>query len=389
VRPSGSESLPGGVYVHAPFCSVRCTYCDFPTVAGRDDRMGAYVDALVREIASAPCDGLSAVDSLFFGGGTPSRLPAAEVSRILGAVGARFALAPGAEVTLEGNPESLAPDALEGFLLAGVNRLSVGVQSLDDAVLSRVGRAHDAARARRAVADARAAGFDDVSIDLIAGLPGEDLARWEATVEEAASWGPDHVSVYLLESDKDTPLGRAVRAGRTRVSDDDELASAYEGTVAALARAGFALYEISNFERGGRRSCHNLKYWTDVPFAGFGLGAASYLDGERRSNRRDLDGYIADLAEGRSPVAERDPYDAERRLEEALLLGLRVVEGIDADALSARYGIDVRTRFAAAWERARAAGSLDDRGSRLALTSAGRLRSNDLFSDLVGEARPL
>jgi oxygen-independent coproporphyrinogen-3 oxidase len=267
--------------------------------------------------------------------------------------------------------------------------VSVGVQSLDDVVLRRVGRAHDAASARRAVREARAAGFADVSLDLIAGLPGEDLARWGTTVAEAASWGPDHVSVYLLESDKDTPLGRAVRSGRTRVGDDDDLAAAYEATVDALARAGLPLYEISNFSRGGHRSRHNLKYWTDVPYAGFGLGAASYLDGVRRSNRRDLDGYVADLADSRSPVAESDPFDPGRRLEEALFLGLRVVEGVDVDALGARYGIDARRRFAPAWERARSAGLIAESGSRIALTPRGRLRSNELFAELVGSARPL
>jgi oxygen-independent coproporphyrinogen-3 oxidase len=173
------------------------------------------------------------------------------------------------------------------------------------------------------------------------------------------------------------------------VGDDDELAAAYEATVAALERAGFALYEISNFAKGGRRSHHNLKYWTDVAYAGFGLGAASYLDGERRSNRRDLDGYVADVAAGRSPMAERDPYEAGRRLEEALFLGLRVVEGIDLELLTARYGLDVRGRFAAAWERARAAGLIAESGPRIALTRAGRLRGNELFADLVDSDRPL
>jgi len=389
VPPSASEAPPGGVYLHAPFCSVRCTYCDFPTVAGRDDKMGAYVEALTREIATAPCPSLQGIDSIFFGGGTPSRLREEQVVRILAAVRARFAVAEDTEITLEGNPESLTGDALAGFRRAGVTRISVGVQSLDDAVLAKVGRAHDAAAAHRAVVEARAAGFPDVSIDLIAGLPGEDLARWGDTVAEAASWSPDHVSCYLLESDKDTPLGRAVRGGRLTLHDDDALTAAYETTVAVLEREGFDLYEISNFARAGRRSRHNLKYWTDVPYAGFGLGAASYLAGERRSNRRDLDGYLADVEAGRSPVAESDPFDPSRRLEEALFLGLRVVEGVDLAALSRRYGLDASSRFAAAWERAREAGSIEERGDRVALTASGRLSSNELFADLIAEGRPL
>ena len=388
MRPSGSESA-GGVYLHTPFCSVRCTYCDFPTVAGRDDRIEAYLDALVREVETAPCPGFDDVDTVYFGGGTPSRLTGRQVARLLDAVRGRFALDPAAEITLEGNPESLTEASLAAFGASGITRVSVGVQSLDDAVLRRVGRAHDSASARRAVREARAAGFADVSLDLIAGLPGEDLGSWGETVAEAASWAPDHISVYLLESDKDTPLGRAVRHGRTQVGDDDELAAAYEATVGVLERDGFPLYEISNFARGGRRSRHNLKYWTDVPYAGFGLGAASYLDGERRSNRRDLDGYLADLAAARSPVQERDPFDALRRLEEALFLGLRVVAGVDVDVLSARYRIDALRRFAPAWERARSAGLIVESGARIALTSRGRLRSNELFADLVGGGGPL
>jgi len=250
-------------------------------------------------------------------------------------------------------------------------------------VLARVGRAHDAAAALGAIEAARGAGFADVSADMIAGLPGEDLVRWPETVRRIAAAGPDHVSVYLLESDKDTPLGRAVRHGRIGLADEDAMAAAYEATDDALEAAGFALYEISNFARGGRRSRHNLKYWTDQPYVGFGLGAASYVSGVRTTNRRDLDGYLADVHAGRSPVADRDPYDRDRRLEEALFLGLRVAEGVDLDVLGARYDADVQARFAPAWERAEAAGLIERLGARVALTRAGRVRSNELFAELL------
>lgn len=390
--PSGSDAggappsrAPLGLYVHFPFCSVRCTYCDFATVAGRDDRIESYLDALCAEIETHQPDAAGAADTVFFGGGTPSRMTGRQVERVLGALRRRFALAADAEITLEGNPESLTPPALEAFRRAGVTRISVGVQSLDDRVLSRVGRAHDASAARRAVVDARAAGYPDVSLDLIAGLPGERLDRWTASLREAASWGPDHVSVYLLESDKDTPLGRSVRGGRTRIAGDDALAAAYEATVGVLESEGLRLYEISNFARGGRRSRHNLKYWTDAPYAGFGLGAHGYVGGQRRDNRRDLDGYLSDLAAGQSPVASRDPYDRGRRLEEALFLGLRLAEGVDVDVLGARYDADVRARYAAAWERAGAAGLIAWDGARVALTEGGRVRSNELFAELIGE----
>lgn len=375
---------PLGLYVHVPFCAVRCTYCDFATVAGRDGAIAAYVDALVREIASLQPDARGRADTVFFGGGTPSRLDPEQVARILDALARRFDLAADAEITLEGNPESLTASSLRGFRDAGVTRISVGLQSLDDAVLARVGRAHDAADGLAALARARQAGFADVSADLIAGLPGERLARWTETAGRVAACGPDHVSVYLLESDKDTPLGRAVRGGRQAIASDDALAQGYAATVAALETRGYELYEISNFARRGRRSRHNLKYWTDQPYAGFGLSAAGYVGGERRVNRRDLDGYLLAVSSGTSPVAERDPFEPGRRLEEALFLGLRVAEGVDLDRLGARYDARPEERFAAAWERAQAAGLIVREGARVRLTPAGRIRSNELFVDLVG-----
>ena len=381
--PSASDRGPLGVYVHFPFCSVRCTYCDFPTVAGRDDRIAGYLEALASEIASQQPEAAGEVDTVFLGGGTPSRMTPAQVASVLSTLRDRFVLALGAEITLEGNPESLTDTVLGGCLRAGVNRISVGAQSLDDRVLARAGRAHDAAAARSAVARARAAGFESVSVDLIAGLPGENLDRWNDTLRAVADWEPDHVSVYLLESDKDTPLGRAVRSGRTRLADEDVMTDVYERTVDVLEERGFAQYEISNFAKRCHRSRHNLKYWTDAPYAGFGLGAHGYVGGVRRSNRRDLDGYIREIGEGREPVAAREPYDPQLRLEEAIFLGLRTVDGIDIAVLGARYGADVRARFSAAWERGEAAGLVLWEGSRVRLTRAGRVRSNELFSEIV------
>src|SRR5262245_53988289 len=297
---------PLGIYVHFPFCSVRCTYCDFPTVAGRDDQIERYLDALISEIGSRQLDACGAADTIFFGGGTPSRMREDQVARVLGALESRFDVAEDAEITLEGNPESLSGEALAGFRRSGISRISVGVQSLDDGVLRRVGRAHDARGAEEAVALARRAGFEDVSVDLIAGLPGEGMNLWPETVRRAASLLPDHLSVYLLESDKDTPLGRAVRAKRTIVADDDAMAAAYEVTVGVLDDAGLPLYEISNFAKPAHRSRHNLKYWSDAPYVGFGLGAHGYVGGERRANRRDLDGYVGALRSGGDAVDWRE-----------------------------------------------------------------------------------
>jgi oxygen-independent coproporphyrinogen-3 oxidase len=377
------EPVAAGLYLHFPFCSVRCTYCDFPTVAGRDEEIEAYLAALGKELASFQLDLPRLADTVYLGGGTPSRMSGEQVAWLLGTVRARFDLAPGAEITLEGNPESLTRERLCGYREAGVTRISVGVQSFDDSVLAAVGRAHGSAEAEAAVNRAREAGFPDVSVDLIAGLPGEDAAGWRCAVLRAARLGPDHVSVYLLETDKDTPLGRSVRASRVFVADDDLLADAYEESVAALEESGFSLYEISNFARDGHVSRHNLKYWTDAPYGGFGLGAHAYSSGERRANRRDLSGYLSDLAGGRDPLEWKDPFDPERRMQEALFLGLRVASGVDLESVSERYGIDARRRYDEAWSRAADAGLVEWSGARIRLTPRGRVRSNELFADLV------
>ncbi len=382
--PPPPSDTPSGIYLHFPFCAIRCTYCDFATVAGQDARIPRYLDALEREILTFQQGLPPRVDTVFFGGGTPSRLLPDQVRRLLGAIAKRFDLLPGAEVTLEGNPESLGADRLGGFRQAGVTRISVGMQSLDDEVLRGVGRAHDGARARRAVREAVAGGFASVNVDLIAGLPGERLALWDSTLEEVADLGPAHVSVYLLETDKDAPLARSVRRGKTAVADDDELAATYLRTTALLASRGMEHYEISNFARAGHRSRHNSKYWTDAPYAGFGLGAHAYFAGQRRANRRDLEGYLADVQDGRDPLSFSDPWDPRRRLDEALMLGLRLCEGVDLRRLGERYGLDPEKLHAAAWERAEAAGVIDRRGARVRLTPWGRLRSNELFADLIG-----
>ncbi len=380
---NASDGAPLGVYVHVPFCSVRCTYCDFPTVAGRDGLVGAYLDALVEEIERGQSGLPPEADTVYLGGGTPSRLEPEQVDRLLAALRARFELRPGSEITVEGNPESLTAERLAGYGAAGVTRISVGVQSLDDRVLAAAGRPHDAREGLAAVARARAVGFEAVNVDLIAGLPGESLDGWERTLRRVAALGPDHVSVYLLETDKDTPLARAVRAGRVKPPDEDALARAYETTVAVLEEEGLRAYEISNFCRPGARCRHNLKYWTDDPYAGFGLGACGYVRGERRANRRDLDGYLEAVRRGEDPVEWVEPYEASRRLAEALFLGLRLVEGVDFGALARRYGIHPLDRYPGVWERAERDGLLAREGDRVRLTAFGRLRSNELCRELV------
>ncbi len=374
---------PGGVYIHIPFCSRRCSYCDFATVAGRDDVLPPYLEALRREIESFQPGAHETVDTVFFGGGTPSRLSGEQVSDLLRTVRNRFHVLPGAEITMESNPEDLTAGVLTGFREAGIGRITVGVQSLDPGVLQAVGRGHDGARALQAVEDAGRAGIGQVAVDLIAGLPGEEPDGWQETLNRLIAVDPDHFSVYLLETDKDSPLSRSMQAGRTAYPEDDVLADAWEQTTNHLGAAGDLQYEISNYARPGKACRHNLKYWQDLPYAGFGLGAHAYHRGERRGNRKDLDGYCADLTVGRDPVAEWDRWHPVRRLEEALFMGLRLNEGIDADRIGARYGLDLQEAYRSVWEKAEEQCLVVRNGSRIRLTRAGQLRSNVVFRWLL------
>lgn len=370
--------------MHFPFCSSRCGYCDFPTAAGCDERIPDYLSALEREISSRPSGMVGPVDTVYFGGGTPSRMSPVQVDGLVRAVRDRFGLLDRVEISLEANPEDLTAERLDGWKEAGVNRLSVGVQSLDDRVLERVGRGHDGAAALRALERAADAGFPNVGADLIAGLPGEDLRAWGETVSAVARRGPVHVSMYLLETDKDAPLARAIRSGRVSLAGDDDIVSAYRRSVELLETRGLRQYEISNFARPGLESRHNLKYWTDVAYEGFGVGAHGYFGGERRANPPDLERYVAAVLRGRDPGRRIDAWDGVRRLEEALMMGLRRVEGVDLGSVGERYGTDLNEAYGPIWERADRSGTVVRRGTRLALTPHGRLVSNELFREIIG-----
>lgn len=376
---------PAGVYVHIPFCVTRCSYCDFAVVVGDESALDAYRSCLGAEIRTWQRDVPRVVDSIYFGGGTPSRLTPDAVRAVLDAVASAFDVARDAEISLEANPEDIDAARLRGYRDAGVNRITLGIQTLDDAVLRRTGRRHDAATATGAVQAARRAGFRSVGCDLIVGLPGERLDRWYETVDAVIALEPDHVSCYLLETDKDSALARSIRRGTTAPPDDDVLAATWMRTVERFDSAGLRPYEISNFARDGHISRHNEKYWTDHPFAGFGLGAHGYAAGARRANTKDLSAYLRAVERGVDPVDEYDPWHPVRRVEEALFMGLRRVDGIDLSALSQRYAVDLDRALRSTWERYGQRGDLVADGSRLRLTRSGLLGSNALFSDILGQ----
>jgi oxygen-independent coproporphyrinogen-3 oxidase len=339
------------------------------------------VDALVAEIDRAG-DG-SAADTIFFGGGTPSLLEPAEVRRLIQACRDAFVVDRDAEITLEANPETVTEAGMAAFLDAGVTRVSMGVQSLDDEELRRLGRIHDADRARRAVADARRAGVADLSLDLMLWLPGQGMTTWQRTVDGLIDLAPDHASLYLLELYPNAPLREAMARAQWSLAPDDDAADMYLWAMARLDAAGYAQYEISNVARPGRMARHNVKYWTDGAWLGCGCGAHSTRGAERWKNVSATDAYIARVTEGSDLAVERVTRTPDERLEDALFTGLRLTAGVDLEEVGQRYGIDAWGRFGAALAPHMAAGRAIREGTRLRLTRDGMLVANDVMAVFV------
>jgi oxygen-independent coproporphyrinogen III oxidase len=384
-----AHASPPGLYVHIPFCSSICNYCNFNRGLYDGALKTRYVAALLQDIERAPV-GLRAgstrrlrADTIFFGGGTPSLLDPEDVRAIVDACHARFDVASDAEVTLETNPETVDRDTLEGFRAAGVNRLSFGVQSFQDHELKRLGRIHSADRARAAVRDARAAGFDNVSLDLMMWLPGQSVDAWLRNVDGLIAASPDHASLYLLELYPNAPLKEEMARAGWSLAPDEDAADMYEQAMTRLDAAGYQQYEISNVARPGRASRHNLKYWTDGEWLAFGCGAHSTFDGVRWKNVSSTEEYIARVTSGTDIGTERRVLTRNERLEEALFTGLRLVDGIDIDAVGARYGCDVWARYRDGLQPFVDAGFLVREGPTLRLTRPGMLMANEIMAVFV------
>lgn len=361
------------VYVHFPFCVRKCAYCDFnsrPAAAGEMER---YLDALLAQIASCPS---VPATSVYFGGGTPTLYPPAHLQRVLEAVVERFPLAAGAEVTVEANPGTVTAQSLRELRAAGFTRLSLGVQSFDDHELAILGRIHSGADARRAVEDARAAGFEDLSVDLIRGLPGQTLPAWEDNLRKAVALGPDHISAYGLSLEPGTPLAVRVAQGALAqpASGDPEWVRV---TVDLLKKAGYERYEVSNFARPGHVCRHNLAYWHNRPYLGIGAGAWSYEIGARGAvryrNLPDIAEFCDAALRGGDLVAERDSQDLHTAAAEALMVGLRLAEGVSVEDIRQRFGLDLRARHGTLVRQLVAAGLMLDDGVQLRLTFQGML----------------
>ena len=381
--------------MHVPFCSAICNYCNFNRGLFDETLKSRFVEALLVEIhAGVRGEGRGAItpypsplapspDTLYFGGGTPSLLTPAEVGSIIEESRGSLGLTADGEITLEANPESVTALTLEQFREAGVNRLSFGIQSFRDEELKRLGRLHSAQRAAQAVELARAAGFDNVSIDLMMWLPGQDVAQWLASVDTAIRVSADHLSLYILEVYPHLTLKQEIdRHGWTQVADD-AAAEMYESAMARLDAAGYEQYEISNVCRAGLESRHNVKYWTDGNWLGFGPGAHSTWNGVRWRNIASTEDYTNRIVTGESAVVDRRSLTNDERLGDALFTGLRLSCGVDAELLSMRYGIDVWGRFGERLAPFLDAGILLRQDTCLRLTRPGMLLANEVMSVFV------
>jgi len=337
-----------GLYIHIPFCRSLCHYCDFPRRAYDPEMAQKFVKALLveaRRRAERPLARRSVVDTIYMGGGTPTCLPPRLLKRIVKAIFDCFEVLPDAEFTVEANPESATYDLLSALRGMGVNRISIGAQTFDPRILRTIGRAHAPEDIGRAVEDARRAGFENVNLDLIYGLPGQTLKGFLLDLERALSLRPQHLSLYALSLHKGTPLHRRVLRGEVRLPSEEETADMFEAARERLKRAGFVHYEISNFSLPGFECKHNLKYWLGEPFLGLGPGAWSFLNGWRRGNVADVSEYVRLLGEGREPLSEAQRPPRLRRASELLILGLRLVQGFDLRRLNRRYGRRVLSEF--------------------------------------------
>lgn len=375
-----------GVYLHVPFCATRCGYCDFNTYTpgqlGSGATQGDYLDAIVAELEMAVVkhpELARGADTVFIGGGTPSMLGASGLRRLLDGVRNSFGLADDAEVTTESNPESTSPDFFEGLVEAGFTRVSLGMQSAVPHVLATLDRTHTPGRPTAAVAEARAAGFEHINLDVIYGTPGELMADLDTTLEAVLATEVDHVSAYSLIVEPGTAMARKVRRGELPMPDDDDLADRYERIDAALSQAGFSWYEVSNWAKPGGQCRHNMLYWRDGNWWGAGPGAHSHLDGTRFYNVKHPARYAATISGGELPIKDSEGLTAEDRHTEKIMLGLRLAEGIDANLLGADELGKAR--------RQAEAGMVEfvsvDGGQRIQLTNRGRLLAGAIIVDIL------
>ena len=375
------------IYIHIPFCVKKCAYCDFASFAGKLSQRQSYVEAVCREMrAQAAFFGHRRVRTVFFGGGTPTLLQGCQLAQLMDVLRACFDLAPDAEITMEGNPGTLTQENLAAYRAAGVNRLSLGVQSLDDGLLAAIGRIHTAQEAVQAVRMAREAGFENLSLDLMLGLPGQTPQRWRDTLERALSLGIPHVSCYALILEEGTPLSAQVAAGTCApLPDEDALAQMDDVTCELTRAAGMMRYEVSNYARPGRECRHNLVYWECLPYLGLGLAAHSDMDGRRFANPSSWTDYMA-LTDAPCPSRGQEGGGTrEERMFERMMMGLRMTRGVDAVRFARDFGEEPEKMWPRTLLRMTRGGLTERDGKRLRLTPRGMDVMNGVLVELLRE----
>ncbi|MGQ9516420.1 MAG: radical SAM family heme chaperone HemW [Anaerolineae bacterium] len=379
-----------GLYLHIPFCKAKCMYCDFASVAGRPEWFTPYTEAICAEIAGAPArfpaipaDQLPP-QTVYIGGGTPSILPIPLLERILQALRWAFPLPAEAEISLEANPGTVDRGGLRRLRALGINRLSIGVQSFLDSELRLLGRIHTAEEARQAFRWAREAGFDNLNIDLIFGLPRQSLGDWMQSLEEALDLAPQHISLYALSVEEGTPLAEMIERGKLPALDDDQMADMYIYAGERLEQAGYLHYEISNWALPGWMCRHNLGTWRNEPYLGFGAAAHSHLGRRRWWNVRDPQTYMARIEAGLSPTDGEEALSEEMDMAETMILGLRLVqEGVEVERFRRRYGRTPAEAYPDVLTRLAAQGLIEISSERIRLTRHGRLLGNQVFAQFL------
>ena len=392
-----------GLYIHVPFCKTKCPYCDFNTYQGIENLIGPYLGAVTAELAmwGSVLQG-PAVNTIFLGGGTPSYLPDDHLADLLGAARNAYPVRADAEITVEANPDDLDRSKCGALLSQGVNRLSIGVQSLDPGLLDQLGRRHGPDQAIEAFQIARAAGFTNINLDLMYGLPRQTMSQWQDTVQKIVSLRPDHLSLYCLTLEEGTPLHLWVQEGDLPRPDDDLAADMYSYARTSLADAGYDHYEVSNWSQPGCGARHNIGYWRNLPYLGVGPGAHSYLGRYRfwqvsaprlyiakveewaRSDPQPFDSMTERSLDTACPIASWEHIDTDTACAETMFLGLRLLEGLDLAEASEGVGVDLESRYRAEIKESVDLGLLERQDGRLRLTSTAYLIANQVFTRFVG-----
>lgn len=397
---------PTGIYIHIPFCESKCNYCNFASGVYPDSMIQPYLNALREEVCGAAtiCRELGidrgepewgVIDTIYFGGGTPSLLSADRIATLIQLLKEVFVLAGNVEITLEVNPGTVSPEKAKAHAAIGVNRVSIGMQTFQDHLLRRIGRSHSVADSIETYQLYRESGIANISLDLILGLPAQSQKEWSDNLEQVRRLNPEHISMYILEVHENTHFGKVYGPQRTSgdrenevvtlsdLPDDDMVESFYFQAVEIFEKAGWKQYEISNFARPGFESRHNLKYWTDKPFLGFGCGAYSYLGGKRWGNERSIGQYIELVGRNRHAIVSRHDLNDTERQEEAFFLGLRLMSGIEFNAFQKRFGFDLRNRFRSNIDHLLDAGLIEMSPESLRLTPHGWMLSNEVFTEFM------